>query len=520
VSLGRSPPQAGASSGRARLPAGVPLLACADPMTAIRRNTVALALSTAFVVLAGSCTDRPTPQTPTSRGPDPTVSPVSRLTRDERRRLEGVPPFLIEKLADYLLDELSRPPVVRAARERIKHVVFIVKENRTFDHLFGRMPGVNGATFGRTCDGRRVRLRPATDRVPDIDHGFADGLVAINGGRMNCFDRLRRGEDLGGYVSYRREAIPNYWALAEYFTLADRFFSSIYGPTGVEHLWVISAQSDRFVDMEREGQYGTGAARERCLDRQERAYSFRRMTKEERDIAYRLEEIPAIVALTTRFWTERWPCIDIEILPDLLEERGISWKYYQGGNSHMKVMTGIRHVRFGPMWERVVPPDEFFRDVEQRTLPRVSWLIPPHEVNDHPRGGEASICEGENWTVRAVNALQRSPYWHETAVVLTWDDFGGFYDHVAPPHVDLYGLGPRVPAIVISPWARPGYVDSRTYEFSSVLKLIETIWGLPAMTERDRRASNMLDAFDFTQEPLEPLILEERECPRHNDDAA
>ncbi len=123
------------------------------------------------------------------------------------------------------------------------------------------------------------------------------------------------------------------------------------------------------------------------------------------------------------------------------------------------------------------------------------------------------MCEGENWTVEILNALQQSPYWDETAVVLTWDDFGGFYDHVAPPHVDLYGLGPRVPTIVISPWARPGYVDSRTYEFSSVLKFIETVFDLPALTERDRRSSDMLDAFDFLQRPLDPLILEPRECP-------
>ena len=227
---------------------------------------------------------------------------------------------------------------------------------------------------------------------------------------------------------------------------------------------------------------------------------------------FRLEEIPAIVPLTTRYWTERWPCSDIKILPDLLEERDISWKYYQGGHSQMKVMDGIKHVRFGPMWEKVVDNEEFLPDLEKSELPQVSWLIPPDGLNDHPRGGRASMCEGENWTVEILNALQESPYWEDTAVVLTWDDFGGFYDHVPPPHVDLYGLGPRVPTIVISPWAKPGYIDGRTYEFSSVLKFIETVFALPSLTERDRRASDMLGAFDFLQRPVDPLILEPRVC--------
>jgi phospholipase C len=435
------------------------------------------------------------------------------FTDDELRRLRGVPEFLVDRLQRQLAEELSRPDQIALSRRKIEHIVFIVKENRTFDHLFGGFPGADGVTWGQTCDGDRVPLRPAGDRVPEIDHGFVEGLVAINGGGMDCFDHLGGGEDLQSYLTYDREGIPNYWALAEHFTLADRFFSSIYGPTGVEHMWVIASQSDRFVDMERQGQYGTGEPRERCLDPAERAYSFKVLTEKQEDEAFRLEEIPAIVPLTSRYWTERWPCSDIKILPDLLEARDISWKYYQGGHSQMKVMDGIEHVRFGPMWEKVVDNEEFLPDLEKAELPQVSWLIPPDGLNDHPRGGRASMCEGENWTVEILNALQESPYWEETAVVLTWDDFGGFYDHVAPPHVDLYGLGPRVPAIVISPWARPGYIDGRTYEFSSVLKFIETVFALPSLTERDRRASDMLGAFDFHQRPLDPLILEPRVCP-------
>jgi phospholipase C len=460
----------------------------------------------ATVVVLIACSGSPSSKTLTrSPTPGPPVEAPSLP--------EGLPAFLVESLQSYLGLELSRPSQVELARRRIEHIVFVVKENRTFDHMYGTFPGADGATEGETCDGDVVPLHRAVDKEPEIDHGFASGLVAINGGQMNCFDRLRGGEHLESYSTYRREDIPNYWALAEHFTLADRFFSAVYGPTGVEHLWVIASQSDRFVDMERPGQFGTGAPRERCLDPEERAYSFKELTTRQEDDAFRLEEIPAIIPLTTKYWTERWPCSDVKILPDLLEKKGISWKYYQGGHSQMKVMDGIRHVRFGPMWSKVVDNEEFVGDVRDGALPQVSWLIPPDRLNDHPRGGRASMCAGENWTVEIMNALQQSSYWDSTAVVLTWDDFGGFYDHVAPPHLDLYGLGPRVPALVISPWTRPGYIDSRTYEFSSVLRFIERVFDLPALTERDRRANDMLDAFDFEQDPIEPLILEPRECP-------
>jgi phospholipase C len=106
----------------------------------------------------------------------------------------------------------------------------------------------------------------------------------------------------------------------------------------------------------------------------------------------------------------------------------------------------------------------------------------------------------------------QSPDWNSTAIVITWDDFGGFYDHVPPPHVDMYGLGPRVPALIISPYAKRGYVDHTPYEFASVLRFIETVFDVPPLTSRDANASDMLDAFDFSQKPIAPLILPQEDC--------
>jgi phospholipase C len=137
--------------------------------------------------------------------------------------------------------------------------------------------------------------------------------------------------------------------------------------------------------------------------------------------------------------------------------------------------------------------------------------MPPAEESDHPEYG--ALCAGENWTVRTINAIMASPDWAHTAIFLSWDDFGGFYDHVAPPHVDIYGDGPRVPLVVISPYARPGSVFHETSDFSSVLKFMEVRWQLPWLTARDRDANDLLGAFDFAQEPLDPLPLQERACP-------
>ena len=123
-----------------------------------------------------------------------------------------------------------------------------------------------------------------------------------------------------------------------------------------------------------------------------------------------------------------------------------------------------------------------------------------------------SACEGENWTVRHINAIMQGPNWASTAIVLTWDDFGGFYDHVPPPGLDQLGLGPRVPLIVISPYAKEGAVSHTTYEFASVLQLIETRHRLKALTRRDVEANSLLDMFDFSQSPAPPLVLPLRKC--------
>ena len=402
---------------------------------------------------------------------------------------------------------------LRLARRKIEHIVFLVKENRTYDHLFGRFPRGDGATEGRTCDGRTIALRRAEDDSPGASHGFLAAIEAINGGRMNCFDVIPDGQDERAYVQYERSQIPNYWRYAEEFTLGDRFFSSVYGPTFVEHFWLVASQTDRYVDNQRplEGQGGDdGVLGGYCDDPTERIWSFPRLDASDRDAIYDLEELADIGTLERRFFIERWPCHDVRTLPDLLEQGGISWRYYTSDSPYFQIFPAIPHIHHGPMAEKIVDSGEFLTDLAAGEMPEVSWLLPPTPESDHP--GYGALCDGENWSVRMVNAIMRSPEWRNTAIFLTWDDFGGFYDHVPPPHVDIYGYGPRVPLIVISPYARRGFVFSEVADFSSMLRFAERIHRLPWLTARDRDADDLLGAFDFSQPPRAPLVLAERDC--------
>ena len=393
----------------------------------------------------------------------------------------------------------------------IKHIIFIVKENRTFDNYFARYPGAEGTDTGKTSTGETVELSEATDvLIPDLGHSFFDGINAINGGRMDGFDLVFNGESLNGYSSFKREGIPNYWAYADNFVLGDHMFSSMYGPTLPEHLYTVGAQAANVTGNKLETDSPGGY----CDDPGETTYRFADpITSREEEIIMEAEE-RADTDRVGDFWERVRACFDFEVLPDQLIEEGIPWKYYADDGSWMNALLAIEHIFESKYWgPNVVPEEELLDDIEEERLAKISWVVPGPGFNEH--AGGPSVCMGENWTVQHVNAIMRSKYWKSTAIFLTWDDFGGFYDHVPPPHYDIMGLGPRVPLLIISPWAKEGYVDSTEYEFSSVLKFMETVFGLDCMTERDCQASNMLDAFDFEQEP-DPkgrkLILEEREC--------
>lgn len=164
------------------------------------------------------------------------------------------------------------------------------------------------------------------------------------------------------------------------------------------------------------------------------------------------------------------PCFDLPTLADWLEAAHVSWKYYAPTRGQVgyiwSALDAINHIRNGPLWtSKVVADGQFVEDARNGRLPAVSWLV-TGKNSEHP---PFSSCEGENWSVEQMNAVMEGPDWASTAVFITWDDFGGFYDHVSPPPVDQFGLGPRVPLLIISPFVRKGKVSHTQYEFSSLL---------------------------------------------------
>jgi phospholipase C len=386
-------------------------------------------------------------------------------------------------------------PVVESTYP-IKHIVIIDKENHSYDNMFGRFPGADGATRARLSDGQVVPLAHTPDHTAlDIGHAGDSASFATDGGKMNRFDALpgalQGGKDIADSQFYRSD-IRNYWRYASTFTLDDHFFSTIMGPSFPNHLVTVAASSHNTFDNPR-GQthhaWGCDGGPYAVVD--------------------------AINQVTGHRYLLR-PCFTMHSMADTLDSHHISWRYYappafQSGYI-WSAFDAIRNVRYSKVWKtNVVNYHSFIDDVNAGSLPSVSWLVTNAVESEHP---PFSTCVGENWTVRQINAVMHSKLWKSTLIVLTWDDFGGFYDHVAPPKIDYISLGPRVPTIMISPYARPRYVDHHIMEFDSILKFIEQDFHLPALTGRDRNAPSILTSLDFNQTPRGPLPLQTRTCPR------
>jgi phospholipase C len=221
-----------------------------------------------------------------------------------------------------------------------------------------------------------------------------------------------------------------------------------------------------------------------------------------------------------------FPCFtQFHTMADTLDAAKISWKYYapavNGGDAGGLVWTefsAIKSVRYGPDWSKVVsPPATVLTDAASGNLPQMTWVIPDYKDSDH---SAADSDTGPSWVAAVVNAIGQGPDWNTTAIVVVWDDWGGWHDHLAPAQLDWKGLGIRVPCIIISPYARKGYVDHTQYEFSSILKLAEETFNLPVVGPAsfgytDTRATSIVDAFDFTQKPLPFIKIQAKYPPSH-----
>ena len=373
--------------------------------------------------------------------------------------------------------------------------MILVQENRSFDHYFGTYPGVRGfddphnrAAFTQPGpDGRPMRpfhldeRAPTLACTPDVHHEWVAQHDYWNGGRMDRFARD------GGALSmgyYRRDDIPLHFALADEFTLCDRCFSSVIGPTTPNRLYSMCATLDPG------GRLGGPV------------------------IATPGEGgSPALEGKL------RWAT-----MPESLQARGVSWKaYHHPAGRAISVFGLFERFHRGPLRERaLVPswPGDFDRDLARDDLPAVSWLHVPGSQTEHPE--HSCPAAGGIALHRVVRSLMRHPdIWKRTALFVVWDENGGFFDHVPPPVAprgtrDEYvggrpiGLGMRVPLLVISPFSRGGFVDSTTYDLTSVLQFVERRFGaeVPLLSDWRRQASgDLVDAFNFARPDFGPVDL-------------
>ncbi len=335
-----------------------------------------------------------------------------------------------------------------------------MQENHSFDNYFGTYPGANG--LGPYI--ALPKLRGSSDLVKpfhingttvahDLCHAWECGHEAYDNGKMDGFVYASGSNLTLGYFDHHE--IPYYWDYASRFVLLDNFYSSLMGPSLPNHLYLIAGQSGGLV--------------RRVLNA---SFTFKTIFDE-------------------------------------LDQNHITWKYYAGSHyqlSGWNPLPGFDSFKNNPsMVKNLAEPSQFYADLATKTLADVTWIMPSSDrESEHP---PYDITLGERNVVSLINAVMTSKYWNSTAIFLTWDEAGGWHDHVPPPQIDQYGYGFRVPCLIISPFAKQGYINHTQGDFTSLLKFIETVYSFPALTDRDASANNLVEAFDFNRGVNPPLVL-------------
>jgi phospholipase C len=434
-------------------------------------------------------------------------------------------------------------PMANSGIHKIKHVIIIMQENRSFDSYFGTFPGADGIPMQNGVPAACVPNsltgiceKPYVDHadtngggphgavaaITDIDSGHMDGFVRQQiGARKDCKDPTNPAcansvtSDVMGY--HTRSDIPNYWTYARDFVLQDHMFEPNASWSLPAHLFLVSEWSARCT------QHDNPASCTSALQSPGNPPST--------------QPIPTGVSPTRPgpiyAWTD---------LTYLLHKHHVSWGYYVvpgsepdcqndaslscAPSSQNSSTPGIWNplpffdtVRNDGQLGNIQPSNAFYAQAKAGTLPAVSWVIPSSAVSEHP---PAPVSYGQSYVTSLVNAVMSGPDWNSSAIFLTWDDWGGFYDHVAPPSVDENGYGLRVPAIVISPYARSGYIDHQSLSFDAYDKFIEDDFlggqridprtdGRPDPRPDVREAlsilGNLISDFNFSQAPRPPVLL-------------
>jgi phospholipase C len=363
----------------------------------------------------------------------------------------------------------------------IKHLVVIMQENHSFDNYFGTYPGADGYPAGLKMpvdpkNPEQGYVEPwhlANSTITDLSHSASTFKEQMNGGKMDGFVSALNRRNQDGRIAmgyYDGSDIPYYWNLADNYVLFDKFFSSAKDGSFANHMYWVAG----IPPVAEKGQ----------------------------QLSEKLKNVPTIF--------------------DRLQASGVSWKFYVqnydptityrdlgtvGNRASQVVWVPLlnfdRFLDDPKLSSHIVDLSEYYKDARAGTLPAVAYII-PSGASEHPPQNPAS---GQRFVKTLIQELMRSSAWSSSAFMLMYDDWGGWYDHVAPPEVDDYGYGPRVPALLVSPYARKGFIDSSVLDFTSVLKFIEENWGVAPLAQRDSRANNFLTAFDFTQAPRKAEFL-------------
>ncbi len=371
----------------------------------------------------------------------------------------------------------------------IQHVIIVFQENRTPDYLFQGLRGADIATTATDYHGDVIRLRPVSLAARyDLGHMHNNFLTDYNNGKMNGFDKNQTPDNHLRPFGYAPAAeVQPYQDMAAQYVFGDRMFQSNQGPSFPAHLYIVSGTArDATIapNLVKDNPNGTVNGKAGGCD------------------SGAGSTVSTIDPGTGANGPSVFPCFDRPVLTDFLDAKGVSWKYYQQdlGAGLWHAFDAIKHVREGSDYANVVtPPQTVLADIGSGRLAGVSWVMPAYPWSDH--AGTKSGAQGPSWVAAIVNAVGRSKYWKNTTIVVTWDDWGGWYDHVAPPIKNHYELGFRVPLIVISPYAKKGYVSKVQHEFGSILAYTEKTFGISkgALHTTDGRADDLMDAFDFTQ---------------------
>ena len=367
--------------------------------------------------------------------------------------------------------------------QKIKHVIIVVQENRTLDNLFHGYPGADTVSTGVTHTGAVVPLTPGhLEEAYDLGHTHANFETEYDGGKNDGFDEVATSPQTTSLAPYQyvyQNEVQPYFDIAHEFVLGDHTFASQNGPSFPGHEYLIAGQAggadDDPTDVE---PWGCDSAPGTTVP----------------------------VYANNGSVTNIYPCFNYTTLGDRLDAAHVSWRYYTTLGTRLTVellpdpYDAIQHIRFGPDWtnDTVTPSTQILNDITAGNLAAVSWVNSPAAASDHPQLNDG---HGPSWVATIVNAVGNSAYYNDTAVLVTWDDWGGWYDHVVPQEYGVAGRGFRVPLLVVSKWSRHGYVSKATHEFGSILHFVEDLYHLQTLGTRDAVSDDLADCFNFKQTP-------------------